>query len=177
MTSDNRLVKDRDENHRSTARAHSKRSELNLGLHPGNAAGGYLPVEPSVPERGHSSRRRSEPFSICRRALRDLPRSNCLNEDQPCEYRQVSWSGSAPVLVVHRLCVAPLCQGQGVGRYLMDFAEDQAVRREYSSIRPDAYSGNLGAVRLYKWREYINVGEVYFPRRDLPFYCFEKVIT
>lgn len=98
----------------------------------------------------------------------------CLNEKQEKAYRQVEWCGSKPVLVVHRLCVDPAFQGLGIAGQLMDYAEDLALQRRYASIRLDAYAGNPKAVALYEGRGYRRVGEVSFPRRDLPFYCFEK---
>jgi GNAT superfamily N-acetyltransferase len=100
-----------------------------------------------------------------------------LNEHQEAAYQQVNWHGSQPVLVVHRLCVAPAYQGKGIAGRLMDFAEDLARRRGYASLRLDAYSGNPKAVRLYEGRDYRKAGQVYFPRRILPFFCFEKILT
>jgi GNAT superfamily N-acetyltransferase len=99
-----------------------------------------------------------------------------LDENQEAAYRQVDWQGSQPVLVVHRLCVDPAYQGQGIAGRLMDFAEDLARRQGYASLRLDAYSGNPTAVKLYKGRDYRQAGQVYFPRRMLPFFCFEKIL-
>lgn len=107
---------------------------------------------------------------ICRGAV-------TLSERQEATYRQVQWSGSEPVLVVHRLCVDPVCQGQGIAGQIMDFAEELALRRGYAGIRLDAYSDNPRAVGLYERRGYRNAGQVFFPRRDLPFFCFEKVFA
>jgi ribosomal protein S18 acetylase RimI-like enzyme len=97
-----------------------------------------------------------------------------LNEKQEEVYKQVEWCGIEPALVVHRLCVDPAFQGLGIAGQLMDFAEDLALQRGYASIRLDAYSGNPKAVALYERRGYRRAGQVRFPRRDLPFYCFEK---
>jgi ribosomal protein S18 acetylase RimI-like enzyme len=101
----------------------------------------------------------------------------CLNEQQDAVYQQVRWCGIEPVLVVHRLCVDPACQGQGIASRLMDFAEEYARQHAYASIRLDAYTGNPSAVKLYETRGYRKAGQVYFPRRELPFYCFEKILV
>jgi ribosomal protein S18 acetylase RimI-like enzyme len=101
----------------------------------------------------------------------------CLNEKQDAAYHEVKWYGTGPVLVVHRLCVDPVCQGQGVARRLMDFAEEYARQHTYASIRLDAYSGNSRAVKLYETRGYRKAGQVSFPRRALPFHCFEKILA
>ncbi len=104
---------------------------------------------------------------VCRGAV-------TLNEAQEDAYRRVRWRGPEPVLVVHRLCVDPASQGRGIAGHLMDFAEMLAVQRGFAGIRLDAYSGNPRAVNLYSRRGYRMAGEVFFPRRAFPFYCFEK---
>lgn len=99
-----------------------------------------------------------------------------FNEKQEDAYQQVDWRGSDPVLVVHRLCVDPSFQGQGIAKELMSFGEKLAIKRGYAGIRLDAYSGNPKAVGLYERLGYQKAGSVSFPRRDLPFYCFEKIL-
>ncbi|MBA1336259.1 MAG: GCN5-related N-acetyltransferase [Firmicutes bacterium] len=107
---------------------------------------------------------------------------NCLgvisiNEKQSPEYKKLHWSvEDGKVLVIHRLAVNPECQKQGVGRQLMDFAEKYAAEKGYTSIRLDAYSGNPRALNLYERRGYQKVGQLSFPRREFPFYCYEKAI-
>jgi ribosomal protein S18 acetylase RimI-like enzyme len=100
-----------------------------------------------------------------------------FNEKQEEAYQRVEWRGNEPVLVVHRLCVDPAFQGQGVAKQLMSFGEKMAFDQGYSSIRLDAYSGNPKAVGLYERLGYQKAGSVTFPRRHLPFYCFEKILT
>jgi hypothetical protein len=68
---------------------------------------------------------------------------------------------------------ADLC---GIAGLLMDFAERLALTNKYGSIRLDAYTGNPQAIRLYDGRGYVRTGQVFFPRRTLPFFCYEKVI-
>jgi ribosomal protein S18 acetylase RimI-like enzyme len=101
-----------------------------------------------------------------------------INEDQSPEYKELTWlNENGKILVIHRLAIDPECQKQGIGRQLMDFAENYATERDYASIRLDAYSGNPRALNLYECRGYKKVGQLFFPRRDLPFYCYEKVIA
>jgi len=57
----------------------------------------------------------------------------------------------------------------------MNFAEEYAIENNYKSIRLDAYSANVAAVRLYEKRGYNKIGQVFFPHRKYPFYCFEKI--
>lgn len=97
------------------------------------------------------------------------------DEFQESQYSAVKWMlTKEPVVVIHRLAVDPLHQGKGLATKLMDFAERSATRQKYQSIRLDAYSGNSMVVRFYSRRGYKRVGQVFFPRRDLPFLCMEK---
>jgi ribosomal protein S18 acetylase RimI-like enzyme len=101
-----------------------------------------------------------------------------LDEVQSPEYRQIQWTTPGHrILVVHRLAVRPAMQGQGIADFLMAFAEQYAAKNGYDSIRLDAYTGNPRAIRLYERRGYIRTGQVFFPRRTLPFNCYEKVPT
>lgn len=109
-------------------------------------------------------------------------KDNCLgiisiNEKQSPEYKELHWLvEGGKVLVIHRLAVNPECQKQGVGRQLMDFAEKYAAEKGYASIRLDAYSRNPRAFNLYERRGYIKVGQLFFPKREFPFYCYEKAV-
>ncbi|WP_113671387.1 GNAT family N-acetyltransferase [Vallitalea guaymasensis] len=99
-----------------------------------------------------------------------------LNEEQDEEYKTVDWKSKlSDVLVVHRLAVSPLGQGKGIGKSFMNFAEDLVRQKNYNSIRLDTYSGNPIALSFYKRLGYEKVGEVYFPGRELAFYCYEKI--
>ena len=100
-----------------------------------------------------------------------------LNDVQPDEYRPLPWQcQTGRALVIHRLCVHPDWQQRGAGRHFMDFAEALAKERGFSCIRLDAYTGNPRALALYEKRGYHRIGQAHFPRRELPFYCFEKIV-
>jgi len=57
---------------------------------------------------------------------------------------------------------------------MMVFAESFAANHNFSCIRLDAYTGNPRALALYERLGYQQAGQVFFPRRELPFACFEK---
>lgn len=101
----------------------------------------------------------------------------CLNEEQSPQYEAVEWQYTCDkILVVHRLAVAPDYQKQGIGRQLMDFAENFAKENGYAAIRLDSYSVNTRSVALYSNRGYSNCGQIFFEGRPHPFFCFEKQI-
>lgn len=98
-----------------------------------------------------------------------------FDETQEEEYKDVDWNfNPSRIMVIHRLIVHPSFQGQGLGRKLMDFAENFAHENGYGAIRLDAYSGNHRAINFYQKRGYKIAGNVIFPKRELPFHCFEK---
>lgn len=100
-----------------------------------------------------------------------------FDENQSPEYSQIDWITSGDrVLVIHRLAVNPKYQGQGYARKLMAYAEEYASRHNYQSIRLDAYTGNARTLNFYEKRDYKKTGELYFPWRELPFNCYEKVL-
>jgi ribosomal protein S18 acetylase RimI-like enzyme len=97
-----------------------------------------------------------------------------LNEDQPSEYGSISWNDEGRPLVVHRLCIDPEFQGQGLAKRLMEFAEDYARENNFTSIRLDAFPDNSRAVALYDSLNYQLLGTVRFRKGE--FYCYEKVL-
>ena len=104
--------------------------------------------------------------------------SVCLNDVQPDQYRPLPWRcENGRALVIHRLCVRPEFQQCRAGRCLMDFTETFAKEHGFSCIRLDAYTGNPRALALYEKRGYQRIGQAFFPRRELPFDCFEKILA
>lgn len=97
-----------------------------------------------------------------------------LNRECDPEYASGNWRGSAPSFgVVHRLCVNPGFQGQGLGTRAMTAAEALAKSGGLESVRLDAFSQNPAALRLYQKLGYSKVGEVHF-RKGL-FFLYEKI--
>lgn len=97
------------------------------------------------------------------------------NEFQDEEYDVLPWQYRAgSQLVIHRLCVDPLYQRQGVAQKLVLFVEDLAKQNGYASIRLDTFTKNPVTLRFYQRLAYQIVGEVTF-RKGL-FYCYEKRI-
>lgn len=98
-----------------------------------------------------------------------------FDEQQHQEYQQVEWFyNEGKILVIHRLAVRPDYQKQGIARQLLNSAEQTALQAGFLSVRLDAYSGNSRAIQFYRKLGYETRGEVFFPKRTLPFYCMEK---
>ena len=96
----------------------------------------------------------------------------CSEED----YEKANWRYCDPrFIVLHRLCVHPAFQGQGVARQTMDFLEQAVLDRGLRAIRLDAFSLNPAALKLYESRGYEKAGEIRF-RKGL-FYLYEKQLS
>lgn len=100
-----------------------------------------------------------------------------LDENEAEEYLSIDWvQKEGRHLVMHRLAVHPEIQGKGIARRLLAFAEDQAAREGYSSIRMDTYAKNDRALSLYLRLGYEVRGEVRFPGRIANFPVMEKLL-
>ena len=99
-----------------------------------------------------------------------------LNRKSDPEYQNGDWEYEGEdYQVVHRLCVAPDVQGQGVGVRMMHMAEDMLGKNGIKSVRLDAFSLNPYAIKLYQKLGYRKAGEARW-RKGL-FYLMEKSIT
>lgn len=93
-------------------------------------------------------------------------------------YNDVKWlTKDVKSLYVHRLAVDPQFQKKGIGKKLMDYAEDFAKKNNFISIRLDTFSKNKNNMRFYERRGYKRLEEVFFPEQSkFPFYCYELII-
>ncbi len=99
-----------------------------------------------------------------------------LNEWQVPQYEALKWEDAGgKYLVVHRLCLHPVFQGKGLSKKFMRFAENYAVKNQYTSLRLDTYSKNFIALNLYDSLGYRRAGDVSF-RDGKTFHCFEKLL-
>lgn len=100
-----------------------------------------------------------------------------VNTRQSKQYKKLEWTDqNGNPLMIHRLAVHPRHQGKGIGKKLLRFAEEYAGGKGFTSIRLDVYKNNPGAVSLYKRAGYAERGEIFFPFRNAPYLCLEKVL-
>lgn len=99
-----------------------------------------------------------------------------VNDDQSSKYADLPWQDQeGRPAVIHRLAVHPESQGKGIGKQLLQHAEELAKSKGYTSIRLDAYTANPAAIKMYERAGYSSVGQIQFPFRKHPFQCFEKI--
>ncbi len=99
-----------------------------------------------------------------------------LNEFQQPEYLDGQWQETAGrPAVVHRLCVHPDFQGNGIATKTMELSHELLTKNGYSSVRLDAFSQNPSAMKLYARLGYRGAGTVML-RKGL-FYLYEKQLS
>ncbi|MDE7435894.1 MAG: GNAT family N-acetyltransferase, partial [Lachnospiraceae bacterium] len=79
-----------------------------------------------------------------------------------------------PFCILHRLCVDPQYQNQGVAGRTMAHIERMAFRQGERAIRLDAFSENLYSLKLYRRCGYTKVGTAEW--RKGTFYLMEKYL-
>ena len=65
---------------------------------------------------------------------------------------------------------------RGIGKEMMNFAEQLALSQGLTSIRLDTYSGNPDAMKFYIKLGYKQLGQIHLKPGKNEYYCFEKII-
>ncbi len=105
--------------------------------------------------------------------LRHKPEEGYKNLEWPLE------SNYEKIYVIYTLAVHPKFIRQGIGKKLLDFAEEIARKEGCISLRLDVVKGNIPAENLYKKCGYKYVGTTSLGYEDygLPWYnLYEKVL-
>lgn len=101
-----------------------------------------------------------------------------LNTEEKPEYKTIHWSEtSSKPLIAQRLIVHPNWRNQGIAKKLLAFAEEHARENGFTSLRLDVFAENEEAVALYHHLNFSMLGEIKFHYQQVPFYCFEKIIS
>ena len=73
-----------------------------------------------------------------------------LNEECDEEYKKANWiCPDAKFCIIHRLCVNPLFQNQGIAKESMEYIENLCKSSGYDSIRLDCFTKNPYSQKLY----------------------------
>ena len=76
-----------------------------------------------------------------------------LSHEPESAYYNAKWgfeSDYSDVFVIHTFVVHPKFMNSGVGKALMDFADERSIQSQMKAIRLDVYEGNTPAIRLYE---------------------------
>ncbi|MDR1559479.1 MAG: GNAT family N-acetyltransferase [Clostridiales bacterium] len=97
-----------------------------------------------------------------------------LDSEQDPAYLDIEWRYGEPYVCVHRLCVHPGFQGNGLAKRIMLDVIALYKSEGYAAIRLDTYMPNRIAMRLYEGLGFERRGTVHFDGRgDRDFMCFE----
>ena len=82
-----------------------------------------------------------------------------LNEECDEEYKDGEWEyPNSKFCVLHRICVNPEFQNQGIAKRTIVYIEEQVRQNGYDSIRLDCYTKNPFSISLYSKLGYKLVG-------------------
>ena len=96
-----------------------------------------------------------------------------LNQEYDKEYENGRWEHpNVPFYIVHRLCVNPDFQNQGIARHTLLYIEETLLKKDIHAIRLDAFCNNPFSLKLYDSLHYSRVG--YADWRKGRFYLMEK---
>ena len=99
-----------------------------------------------------------------------------INNSCDKEYNNGDWQyPDTEYRIIHRLCVHPDFQNNGIGKITMEYIESKLSKAGIESIRLDAFNKNSYALKLYKNLGYKIVG--YADWRMGRFYLMEKFLA
>ncbi|MEG0963453.1 MAG: GNAT family N-acetyltransferase [Lachnospiraceae bacterium] len=97
------------------------------------------------------------------------------NQESDQQYENGAWKNpKASYCVIHRFCVNPEFQNQGIGNETMEQIEQQMIAEGIEAIRLDTFTENSYAVKLYEKRGYLKVGMANWQKGS--FYLMEKYL-
>lgn len=98
-----------------------------------------------------------------------------INRECEPEYEGAEWeSPDKPYCILHRLCVNPIFQNQGIARQTMEYIEREAAAKGEQAIRLDVFSQNPHALNLYQKCGFKKVGTARWRKGE--FYLMEKYL-
>lgn len=98
-----------------------------------------------------------------------------LNGDYDEAYMNGKWKNPEKSFqIIHRLCVHPEFQNQGIAKQTMKYIESQVLSQGNQAVRLDVFSQNPYAVRLYLECGYEKAGTAQW--RKGTFYLMEKYL-
>ena len=96
-----------------------------------------------------------------------------INMEYDVQYKNGSWEyPDRDFRIIHRLCVNPLYQNQGIAKETLNYIESELKENGVESIRLDVFLENPYALSLYRKNGYKEVGMANW--RKGHFYLMEK---
>lgn len=97
----------------------------------------------------------------------------CRHEE---DYEDLPFRRPEPALSMHRVAVDPCAMGRGVAGLLFEQFQREGERWGVESLRIDTYSMNSRMQHLIEKHGFTKQGEFSYPRREKPFYCYDKLL-
>lgn len=101
----------------------------------------------------------------------------CINKIEPDEYSGLNWTLNEEAMVIHRMAVDINKRRMGIGKELMNFADELCLKNSIRYLKTDTYSINSKMNALFVKCGYKFVGEISFLGKEKPFYCYERILN
>jgi len=105
-----------------------------------------------------------------------------LNHEPETAYYNVKWkieSDYSNIIVIHTFVIHPAFMKLGIGKALMDFANEYSIQSNIKAIRLDVYEKNVPAINLYEkcGFQYINIVDLGLGNHGLNWFkLYEKIL-
>jgi len=105
-----------------------------------------------------------------------------LNHEPETAYYNVKWkieSDYSNIIVIHTFVIHPAFMKLGIGKALMDFANEYSIQSNIKAIRLDVYEKNVPAINLYEkcGFQYINTVDLGLGNHGLNWFkLYEKIL-
>lgn len=98
-----------------------------------------------------------------------------LNQEFDDAYKTGKWQDESKSFhIIHRLCVNPKYQNQGIARMALECIESDLKKAGVDAVRLDVFTENPYALKLYTGCGFQTVGKVKWHKGD--FYLMEKYL-
>jgi len=98
-----------------------------------------------------------------------------ISDEEPLEYKDIQWpEADSKPLYLHRMAIHPKWQGMGLAKLLINFADNFAREKGYTTLRLDVFSPSERARQLYENQDFREIGVFQAEYQKQPYICYEK---
>jgi GNAT superfamily N-acetyltransferase len=98
-----------------------------------------------------------------------------LFDREPVDYRQLNLTdANARPLFMRCMAVHPQWRRQGIGKRLMEFAQNKAKSEGFTCIRLDVHPESEDARKLYENYQFSEIGKFHTDYQKTAYICYEK---
>ncbi|MEO6948179.1 MAG: GNAT family N-acetyltransferase [Ginsengibacter sp.] len=97
-----------------------------------------------------------------------------INDEPEYAHIKGKWLSNDDFVVFHRVAISDKYSGRGLGKKILQFIEEFAMKNHIYSIKADTNFDNIAMTKIFLYAGYEFCGEVYF--RGSPRNAYEKLL-